>query len=232
MGVTMPQNTMTPAELANYFDHTLLKADAKKQDFEKLCAEAREHEFAMVAINPAPVALCADLLKGTSVHVGAAISFPLGQNTIAQKVAEAASAIADGADEIDYVINISELRDGNWTYVEREMSAMVDVCHGAEVLCKTILETCYLTDSEKISVATIAKDVKPDFVKTSTGFGAGGATPHDVELLAKTVDGSVQVKASGGVRTLDDALTYIDLGATRLGSSSSVAILKEFENAR
>ncbi len=228
----MPQTAMTISQLAQHFDHTLLKADAITGDFKRLCQEARDHGFAMVAINPSPVALCRELLEGTPIHVGAAIAFPLGQNTITQKVNEAISAMEDGADEIDYVINVGELRDGNLSHIEREMVAMVDVCHQRGALCKVILETCYLNDQEKISVAHIAKDVRPDFVKTSTGFGTAGASAHDVELLARAVDGAVQVKASGGVRTLADALTYINLGATRLGSSASVEILKEFENVQ
>lgn len=223
---------LTPSDLARYFDHTLLKADATRADFEQLCREAVEYGFAMVAINPGPVTLCKELLAGSEVHVGAAISFPLGQNTISQKVAETVSAIADGADEIDYVINVGELKQGNLDLIEREMTEIVEACRSRGVLSKVILETCYLTDDEKAAVATIATRVRPDFVKTSTGFGSGGATPADVELLSKTVDGTVQVKASGGVRTLDDALTYIKLGATRLGSSSSVKIVEEYRRER
>jgi deoxyribose-phosphate aldolase len=228
----MSGTTLTASELAGYFDHTLLKADATKQQFEAQCQEARDFGFAMVAVNPWPVAQCSRLLADTAVNVGAAIAFPLGQNTIAQKVDETVAAIADGADEIDYVVNISELKDGNHGYIEEEMSSIVAACRERGALSKVILETCYLTDDEKRTVATIAKDVRPDFVKTSTGFGPAGATPGDVELLASIVDGQVQVKASGGVRSLDDALRYIDLGATRLGSSSSVRIVEEYSNGR
>lgn len=228
----MTGQQLTVPELARHFDHTLLKADATRAGFEKLCQEARDHGFAMVAINPGPVRLCKELLAGTDVRVGAAISFPLGQNTIAEKVAEAVSAIDDGADEIDYVLNITELKDGHPDYVLREMAAIVQACRDHDVLSKVILETCYLTDQEKRTVAEIAVQVRPDFVKTSTGFGTGGATPADVELLKKVVGDDVQVKASGGVRTLDDALTYIGLGATRLGSSSSVTIVEEYRRAR
>ncbi|WP_028708754.1 deoxyribose-phosphate aldolase [Propionicicella superfundia] len=228
----MTQSSLTRSDLATYFDHTLLRADATRAGFEKLCGEAREYGFAMVAVNPSPVRLCRELLAGTDVHVGAAIAFPLGQNTIAQKVAEATSAMDDGADEIDYVLNVGELKDGNLDLIEREMAAMVQACRERDVLSKVILETCYLTDDEKRSVVGIASAVRPDFVKTSTGFGTGGATAHDIELLSAVIAHGVRVKASGGVRTLDDALTYISLGATRLGSSASVSIVEEYSDER
>lgn len=228
----MTDPRMTAGDLARHFDHTLLKADATRAGFETLCREARDYGFAMVAVNPGPVRLCKELLAGSDVHVGAAISFPLGQNTIAEKVAETIAAIEDGADEIDYVIDIGALKDGRPDHILREMAAIVQACREREVLSKVILETCYLTDDEKRAVASIAKDVRPDFVKTSTGFGTGGATPADVELLASVVGDAVQVKASGGVRTLQDALTYIGLGATRLGSSASVAIVEEYRRGR
>lgn len=225
----MTSPSPTGGDLAKYFDHTLLRADATKAGFQKLCDEAKRYGFAMVAVNPWPVKLCKDLLDGTGVHVGAAIAFPLGQNTVAQKVAEATSAIEDGADEIDYVINIGALKDGDLGLIEREMAAIVEACRKRGVLSKVILETCYLTDQEKLAVAKIAVQVRPDFVKTSTGFGTGGATAHDVGLLADAVlEHGVKVKASGGVRTLEDALAYVKLGATRLGSSASVNIVEEY----
>lgn len=223
---------MTVDELAQHFDHTLLKADATLAGFERLCQEARDHGFAMVAVNPSPVHLCKELLVGSNVQVGAAIGFPLGQNTISQKVAETVSAIDDGADEIDYVINVGELKDGHPEYIQREMAEIVAVCKDRGILSKVILETCYLTDDEKRTVAEIAREIRPDFVKTSTGFGVAGATAADVKLLKQAVGDAVQVKASGGVRSLEDALLFIELGATRLGSSSSVAIVEEYRRGR
>ncbi|GAA1393974.1 deoxyribose-phosphate aldolase [Luteococcus peritonei] len=222
----MPQ--LTVEQFAKLFDHTLLKADARRAGFEQLCAEAREHGFAMVAINPGPVALCRELLAGSDVRVGAAIAFPLGQNTVAQKVAETAASIDDGAQEIDYVVNQTALKDGDLALVEREMREIVELCRARGVLSKVIFENCYLTDDEKRSLAGIAKDVEPDFIKTSTGFGTGGATFADVELMRSAVGDKVQIKAAGGLRTLDDVLRYLDLGVTRVGSSASIAILSEY----
>lgn len=219
---------LTPAALAAYFDHTQLKASATYADFEKLCEESRQYGFAMVAINPAPVKLCKELLAGTKVHVGAAVGFPLGQNTIAMKRAEAADAIANGADEIDYVINITELKEKHYSYIEQEMAEIVTLCREKDIISKVIFENCYLTEQEKEELCQIALNVHPDFIKTSTGFGTGGATPEDVRLMKRMVGNNIKVKAAGGVRTLDAALTMIDLGVDRIGSSSSVAIVEEF----
>lgn len=221
-------NSLTVEQLSGVFDHTLLRADATRADFEKLCSQAREYGFAMVAINPLPVALCRELLAGSPVKVGAAISFPLGQNTVGQKVAETASAIDDGAQEIDYVVNQTALKDGDLALVEREMRQIVETCRGRDVTSKVIFETCYLTDDEIRTLAGIAKEVGPDFIKTSTGFGSGGATVHHVEIMRSAVGDRVGIKASGGVRTLDDVLRYLDLGVTRIGASASVAIVEEF----
>ncbi|MBP1042223.1 deoxyribose-phosphate aldolase [Vagococcus sp. BWB3-3] len=216
-------------ELANLVDHTLLKAFAKEEDFALLCREAREYGFKMVAINSSPVSLCARLLKESPVHVGAAIGFPLGQTTVETKVFETKQAIADGADEIDYVINIGELKDGNLDYIRLEMREIVTVCQQAKVLSKVILENCYLTDQEKIQVCQIAREVKPDFVKTSTGFGTSGATVADVKLMKETVGDLVKVKAAGGVRDYATAQAMIDAGAERLGTSSGIEIVKEYQ---
>lgn len=221
-------NQLTVDRLAGLFDHTQLKADATRAGFEKLCQEARDYGFAMVAINPGPVALCRELLAGSEVRVGAAIAFPLGQNTIAQKVSETELAIADGAQEIDYVANLTALKDGDIDLLVREMTAIVDVCRSKGVASKVIFENCYLTDDEKRTLATVARDVQPDFVKTSTGFGTGGATFADIELMKSVVGDKVALKAAGGIRTLDDALRYIELGVTRLGSSAGVAIVDEY----
>ena len=216
-------------ELANMVDHTLLKADAQKAGFKKLCQEADEYGFKMVAINSAPVSLCKELLKESPVHVGAAIGFPLGQTTIATKVFEVTDAIKNGADEIDYVINIGELKEGNLAYIEQEMKEIVAVCQAENILSKVILENCYLTDEEKIAVCEIAKRVKPTFVKTSTGFGTGGATIEDVKLMKETVGTEVKVKAAGGIRDFATAKAMVEAGAERLGTSSGIKIINEYK---
>lgn len=222
--------SITLDQLAAMIDHTNLKPNATKEDFAKLCAEAKEHGFAMVAINPYPVAQCAEHLKGTGVHVGAAIGFPLGQVTIADKVHEVKDAIENGAHEIDYVINITELKAGNLDYIEEEMRRIVEVCRAAGILSKVIFENCYLTDDEKRAISRIAANVRPDFIKTSTGFGTGGATLEDVRLMKEAVGDFVQVKAAGGIRTLEDALAFVEAGATRIGTSAGVAIIDEFRS--
>lgn len=219
---------LTPAQLAKYFDHTQLKAFATEDDFKVLCEEAKQYGFMMVAINSVPVATCKALLADTDVHVGAAISFPLGQTTIAVKCFETEQAIAEGADEIDYVINVGKLKEGNDAYIEEEMKAIVAICRKANVCSKVIFETCYLTEDEIIRVAEIAKRVKPDFVKTSTGFGTAGATVEHVALMKRTVGDDVKVKASGGVRDLKTCLAMIEAGAERIGSSNSIKIVEEY----
>ena len=167
---------MTKEQLVRLFDHTCLHPYATHADMEKLCAEAKEHHFAMVAINSVQTKFCKELLRGTDVHVGAAIGFPLGQTTVETKVFETEDAIQNGADEIDYVINITELKMGNLAYIRDEMQRIVDVCRKNNVISKVIFENCYLTQAEKEALCRIALEVKPDFIKTSTGFGTGGAT--------------------------------------------------------
>ena len=221
--------TMTRKKLAGMMDHTFLKAYATDKDFEKLCGEAKEHGFAMVAINSSPVKLCKALLKDTDVHVGAAISFPLGQTAIETKVFETKKAIEDGADEIDYVINIGELKMGNYDYIKKEMEAIVAVCRENNVLSKVIFENCYLEKEEIVRVAQIAKEVKPDFIKTSTGFGTSGATVEDVRLMKENVGDDVKVKAAGGIRDWETCKKMIEAGAERIGTSSSIKICEEFE---
>ena len=210
---------MTAKELARYFDHTLLKAYATEDDFRAFCADCAAYGFAMAAINPAPVALCKQLLRDTPVHVGAAIGFPLGQNTIETKLFETRDAIANGADEIDYVVNLTQLKAGNLDYVAREMG----------VLSKVIFENCYLTQQEKLALCAVAREVRPDYVKTSTGFGTGGATLEDVRLMLDHVGPDIRVKAAGGVRDLDTALTLIDMGVGRIGSTASIKIVDAFK---
>ena len=211
-------------ELAGMFDHTNLKAFATDRDFEILCAEAAENHFAMVAINSAPVALCKKLLAGSGVHVGAAISFPLGQTTIETKLFETENAMENGADVIDYVLNVGQLKQGNLAYIQDEMERMVAVCRKHGVLSKVIFENCYLTKEEIKAAALIAKEVEPDFIKTSTGFGTGGATVEDVRLMKETVGEKVKVKAAGGIRDLDACLAMIEAGAPRICTSSSLKI--------
>lgn len=225
-------NTLTEASLAKYFDHTFLKAYATRTDFEKLCKEARELGTAMVAINSAQVRVCKELLEGCDVHVGAAISFPLGQSVLEIKVEETKKAIQDGADEIDYVINIGEAKMGHWDYIEEEMRQITEICRAHKVISKVIFENCYLEKDEIKKLAEIAKKVKPDYIKTSTGFGTGGATLEDVRLMKETVGDDVKVKAAGGVRDWETCKAMIEAGAERIGTSSSIAILEGFRNER
>lgn len=216
-------------ELCRLIDHTNLHADANEADMARLCEEARENHFAMVAINQVQSALCKRLLEGSDIHVGAAISFPLGQTSIASKAFDTRDAIEAGADEIDYVVNLTEVKMGNWNYVADEMRAVVGVCRELGVTCKVIFENCYLEDEEKIRLCEIAREVRPDFIKTSTGFGTGGATFDDVRLMVEHVGPEVSVKAAGGVRNAADFLEYVRLGARRIGTSAGVAIRAELE---
>ena len=215
-------------ELAGMIDHTNLKAFADDAAFQKLCDEARNYQFKMVAINPAQTVRCKEKLKGCPVHVGAAIGFPLGQTTLECKIFETKDAIEKGADEIDYVINVAELKNKNYDYIRKEMEEIVGICKEAGVISKVIFENCYLTDEEKRKVAEIAKEVRPDFIKTSTGFGIGGATAEDVKLMKSVVGDDVKVKAAGGIRDLETALAMIEAGAERLGTSAGVEIIEEY----
>lgn len=215
-------------KLARLFDHTLLKAYSTQEDFKKLCEEAAINHFAMVAINSYPVKLCKELLKNTDVHVGAAIGFPLGQSTIETKCFETSKAIEDGADEIDYVLNVGKVKEGNYEYIEEEMKQIVKICHSNNVLIKVIFENCYLTKEEIVECCKVAIKVKPDYIKTSTGFGTSGATVEDVVLMKKTVGDVIKVKAAGGIRDWQTCKAMIEAGAERIGTSSSIKILDEF----
>lgn len=215
-------------ELAGMVDYTNLKAYADDAAFQKLCDEARNYHFKMVAINPAQVVRCKEKLSGCPVHVGAAIGFPLGQTTLECKLFETRDAIEKGADEIDYVINIAELKNGNYDYIRKEMEEIVKICREANIISKVIFENCYLTDIEKRKVAEIAKEVKPDYIKTSTGFGTGGATVKDVALMKSVVGDKVKVKAAGGIRDLKTALAMVEAGAERLGTSAGVEIIEAY----
>lgn len=224
----MDSMTITKKQLAGMIDHTFLKAFAVHEDFDRLCREAADNHFAMVAINSSPVAYCKSLLRGTDVHVGAAISFPLGQTTVETKVFETKKAIEDGADEIDYVLNIGELKMGNRAYIEDEMRRITDVCREKDILIKVIFENCYLTKDKIRLAAEIAEKVRPDFIKTSTGFGTGGATAEDVALMKSVVGDAVKVKAAGGIRDWETCRQMIDAGAERIGTSAGIEILRQF----
>ena len=218
-------------QLAGMIDHTFLKPFGTAENIEKLCAEARKYEFAMVAINPAEVETCVKLLEGSPVRVGAAIGFPLGQTTTECKAFETRDAIAKGATEIDTVINVRALQKGRLDIVKKEIEEMVAICRPAGVICKVILETCYLSDAEKETFCRIAKEAGVDFVKTSTGFGTAGATVEDVALMRRVVGPEIGVKAAGGIRDLDTALAMIKAGATRIGTSSGVTIVEAYKSA-
>ena len=219
---------LTAQKLAGMFDHTILKPDAPLSAFERTAAECREWGFAMMAVNSAAVPLCRGLLEGSSTRVGAAVSFPLGQTPLEVKLFETRTAIREGAGEIDYVTDLTHVKNGRWDAVRREMESLTDACREGGVTCKVILETCYLTEDEIVRLCTLAREIRPDFVKTSTGFGTAGATAEHVRLMKRTVGDAVQVKAAGGIRNLDTCLAMIGAGAGRIGSSSSVKIMEEF----
>ena len=210
--------------LNKYIDHTILKATASSADVQKLCDEAIEHEFYSVCVNGCYVADAKHLLQGTDVKVAAVVGFPLGAMTTTSKVFEAKEAIENGASEIDMVINVAKLKDGEFDYVENEIRLIKEAI-GNNVL-KVIIETCYLTDEEKVKACELSLVAKADFVKTSTGFGTGGATYEDVKLMKSVVGDNAKVKASGGVRDKETAQKYVDLGAERLGTSSGIEIVK------
>lgn len=214
-------------DIASMIDHTLLKPDATPEEITQLCAEARQYGFASVCINPAHVKLAADLLRDSVVKVCTVIGFPLGATTPEAKAFEAQDAINDGATEIDMVLNIGALKGGDYRLVHKDISAVVNVAHTNNALCKVILETSKLSAEEKVAACQIAKMAGADFVKTSTGFGGGGATVEDVALMRKVVGPTMGVKASGGVRNYADALAVIEAGANRIGASAGVQIVKE-----
>lgn len=211
--------------LASYIDHTLLKPDATAEQVKKICAEAREYKFASVCVNPSRIALTAQELKGTDVLPCCVVGFPLGAIPSESKAAETAVAIRNGAKEIDMVINIGAAKEGDWSYVQKDIAAVVAACAGKAAL-KVIIECCLLTDDEKVNACLAAKAAGADFVKTSTGFSTGGATEHDVALMRKTVGPDMGVKAAGGIRTKEDVLKMIEAGASRIGASAGVAIVR------
>lgn len=212
--------------VASLIDHTLLKPDATADQIAQLCYEARKFEFASVCVNPTHVKLCADLLQGTRVKVCTVIGFPLGASSPEVKAFEAQQAIHDGATEIDMVINIGALKAEDYTLVARDIREVVRVGHASNALVKVIIETSLLTDEEKVKACLLSKEAGADFVKTSTGFTGGGATVEDVALMRRVVGPSMGVKASGGVRNFEDARNMVKAGATRLGASAGVKIVK------
>ena len=212
--------------LAKMIDHTLLKPDATQQEIAQLCFEARKYGFASVCVNPTWVSLCAELLKGSSAKVCTVIGFPLGATSSETKAFETETAIRQGATEIDMVVNIGALKARDLETVAKDIRGVVNVAHGRNIIVKVIIETTLLTDEEKTIACLISKEAGADFVKTSTGFAGGGATVHDVELMRKTVGPQMGVKASGGVRTFEDAASMIKAGATRIGASAGVKILQ------
>jgi deoxyribose-phosphate aldolase len=215
------------ADIAAMIDHTLLKAEARLQDIEELCRQAQKYGFWSVCVNPGYVAAAKSYLKGSNVKVATVVGFPLGANVTETKVYEGTRAIADGADELDMVIDIGAVKSGDLSKVEREIGAIREISR--DYLLKVILETCYLTEDEKALVCRIAKDYSVDFVKTSTGFGTKGATVEDVSFLRKMVGQGIGVKASGGIRDLKTLRAMVDAGANRIGTSSGVRIMQEIQ---
>ena len=215
---------LSPKAMAKYIDHTILKPDASLAQVKKVCDEAKEYNFASVCVNTGYVKFVAEQLAGTDVKPCVVVGFPLGACTTEAKAFEAKDAIEKGAKEVDMVINIGAIKSNDWDLVEKDIAALVDTCKG-KALLKVILEPCLLTDDEKVKACQICKKVGADFVKTSTGFSTGGATVEDVKLMRETVGPEMGVKASGGVRTYEDAVAMIKAGASRLGASSGVAIV-------
>ncbi len=212
--------------IASMIDHTLLKPDATHDQIAQLCYEARKYEFASVCVNPAFVKLCAELLRGSPVKVCTVIGFPLGATSPEAKAYEAEQAIRDGATEIDMVINIGALKAKDFDLVARDISGVVQVAHAAGALVKVIIETALLTHDEKVTACLLAKEAGADYVKTSTGFSGGGATVEDIALMRRVVGPEIGVKASGGVRTYEDAINMVKAGATRIGASAGVKIVQ------
>lgn len=215
---------MDKKQLAKIIDHTILKPDATKEEIIKICEEAKKYNFASVCINPSRIKLAKDILAGSEVNICTVIGFPLGATSTESKRFEAEQAIKDGATEVDMVINIGRLKDKDYDYVYNDIKAVVEVAK-SRALTKVIIETCLLNDDEKVMACNLAKKAKADFVKTSTGFSTKGAITEDIKLMRKTVGETMGVKASGGVKTYDQAMEMINNGATRIGASASIAII-------
>jgi deoxyribose-phosphate aldolase len=219
--------TLTAAEVAGLIDHTLLKADATREEIQKLCEEALSYEFASVCVNPWNVAQAADILRGSEVRVCTVVGFPLGATLPEVKVFETQRAMHHGAQEIDMVINIGALKSGQLGLMEADIRGVVDASHAGSAICKVIIETCLLTKDEKVRASLAAKNAGADFVKTSTGFSTAGATADDVRLIRETVGAGTGIKAAGGVRTLRDLEEMVGAGATRIGASAGVKIVEQ-----
>lgn len=219
---------MKKEDLARMIDHTILKPEATSLQVKDICKEALDNNFASVCINPANVKLAAAILKGSEVKVCTVIGFPLGANTTQVKVFETQDAIKNAAQEIDMVINIGRLKEKDYEYVKEDIKAVVDAAKG-QAITKVIIESCLLTDEEKLTACRIAKEAGADFVKTSTGFSKSGATVEDIKLMRQTVGAEMGVKASGGVRTYEDSIDMIEAGASRIGASASIEICSKAE---
>ncbi len=213
-------------KLAGLIDHTALKPDTCKEQIKKLCREAVEYKFASVCVNPCYVTLCSEILKETDIKVCTVIGFPLGASSTASKVAETVEAVENGAEEIDMVINIGAVKSGDFNFVEKDIAAVVEAT-GGKAIVKVILETCLLTDDEKVICCKLSKEAGADFVKTSTGFSTGGATTQDIKLMRETVGSDMGVKASGGIRDYMTAKAMVEAGASRIGASASITIVSE-----
>lgn len=220
---------LSEKEFNKLFDHTILKPPTTEADLKKVCDDAIRYGFCSVAVNSGLVKKCAEFLKGTDVVVDAAVGFPLGITTIEMKAAETVQSIKDGAGEVDYVVNVGKVKEGNFDYIEREMKTIVDICRENKVISKVIFENCYLNDGEKIKLCEVAKKVKPDFIKTSTGFGPSSATVDDVRLMKENVGEKVKVKAAGGIRNLETFFKMLEAGAERVGCSNSCEIAEEYK---
>ena len=219
----------TDGSLAHMIDHTLLKPEVTQDQIAQLCYEARKHSFASVCVNPANVKLCAQLLKGSSIPVCTVVGFPLGATSTEAKVFEAQQTIRDGATEVDMVTNVGALKSRDYELVERDIASVARACHANNAILKVIIEAALLTDEEKVVACQLAKVAGADFVKTSTGFGPGGATVEDVALMRRVVGPTMGIKAAGGIRTYEDAQKMIAAGATRIGASASVRIIQGAE---
>ena len=216
--------------LNKYFDHTLLKPEATSAQVEKLCREALEYDFFSVCVNSCYVGTCADILKGSDVKVCAVVGFPLGACTTASKVFETEEACKDGAREIDMVLNVGVFKDGHYDYIRDDIRAVVEAAAQYGAIVKVILETCLLSAEEIEEACKLSKEAGAHFVKTSTGFGSGGALAEDVKLMKSVVGDSMEVKASGGIRDYDTVMSMIEAGADRIGASASVAVMEEGRN--
>lgn len=219
-----PSGGISPAAVASYIDHTILAAKATQDDVRRVCDEARQYRFASVCVNPGYIRFAAGQLSGSGVTPCCVVGFPLGQSTMESKAFEARDAVRNGAREVDMVMNVGAARGGDWVLVKQDIEAVVEAVRG-NALVKVILETCLLTDEEKVKACTVAKLAGADFVKTSTGFSTGGATVDDVKLMRLAVGPNMGVKASGGIKTYQDAVAMIEAGASRLGVSSSIDVV-------